>query len=139
MMPEKYGFPKEYQIYVTPVQELAKKISEEDKTVLKDPQKLGSSIIQYDGIISLNISKEYIQKRGFNEFKAIREILQNSLDETELSTGNPDVTIRTNETGTWIIDNGRGIDGNAFIIGSSEKKCWMRGYYGEGLKLAFSF
>jgi hypothetical protein len=139
MMPEKYGFPKEYQIYVTPVQELAKKISEEDKTVLKDPQKLGSSIIQYDGIISLNISKQYIQKRVFNEFKAIREILQNSLDETELSTGNPDVTIRTNETGTWIIDNGRGIDGNAFIIGSSEKKCWMRGYYGEGLKLAIGF
>ncbi len=139
MMPEKYGFPKEYQLYVTPVQELTKKISEEDKTVLKDPQKLSASIIQYDGMISLNISKEYIQKRGFNEFKAIREILQNSLDETELSTGNPDVTIKTDEIGTWIIDNGRGLDGNAFIIGSSEKKCWMRGYYGEGLKLAIGF
>jgi hypothetical protein len=139
MMPEKYGFPAEYQIYVTPIQELAKKISKEDKTVLKDPLKLTSNIIQYDGMISLNISKEYIQKRGFNEFKAIREILQNSLDETELSTGNPDVTIRTDEIGTWIIDDGRGLDGNAFIIGSSEKECWMRGYYGEGLKLAIGF
>jgi len=139
MMPEKYGFPKEYQIYVTPIHELTQKISEEDKKVLKDPQKLIPNIIQYDGMISLNISKEYIQKRGFNEFKAIREILQNSLDETELSTGNPDVTIRTAEIGTWIIDNGRGLDGNAFIIGSSEKECWMRGYYGEGLKLAIGF
>ena len=113
MMPEKYGFPKEYRIYVTPIQELNKKITEEDKKVLKDPQKLSPNIIRYDGMVSLNISKEYIQKRGFNEFKAIREILQNSLDETELSTGSPDVTIRTDEIGTWIIDNGRGLDGNA--------------------------
>jgi len=57
MMPEKYGFPKEYQIYVTPIQELTKKITEEDKTVLKDPQKLIPNIIQYDGMISLNISR----------------------------------------------------------------------------------
>jgi hypothetical protein len=139
MMFEKYGFPKEYQIYVTPIHELTEKIGEEDKTVLKDPQTLSPNIARYDGMISLNISKEYIEKRGFSEFKAIREILQNSLDETELSTGTPDVTIKTDEKGTWIIDNGRGLDGNAFIIGNSEKKCWMRGYYGEGLKLAIGF
>jgi hypothetical protein len=139
MMPEKYGFPNEYQIYVTPIQELIKKINKEDKKILTDPQKIAPNIIRYEGMISLNISKEYIQKRGFNEFKAIREILQNSLDETELSTSKPDVTFKTDETGTWIIDDGRGLDGNAFIIGSSEKKCWMRGYYGEGLKLAIGF
>ena len=63
-MPEKYGFPKEYQIYVIPIHELTKKISEEDKKVLKDPQKLSPNIIRYDGMVSLNISKEYIQKRG---------------------------------------------------------------------------
>ena len=139
MLPEKYGFPSEYQIYVTPIHELIEKIGEEDKIVLKDPKMLMSNIIQYDGMISLNISKEYIHKRGFSEFKAIREIIQNSLDETELSTGTPDVTIKIDEAGTWIIDNGRGLDGNAFIIGNSEKKCWMRGYYGEGLKLALGF
>jgi len=139
MLAEKYGFPNEYQIYVTPIQELNEKITEEDKTALKDSQNLISNITRYDGMISLNISKEYIQKRGFSEFKALREIIQNSLDETELSTGTPDVTIKIDEAGTWIIDNGRGLNGNAFIIGNSEKKCWMRGYYGEGLKLALGF
>jgi hypothetical protein len=139
LLSEKYGFPSEYQIYVTPIQELTEKINEEDMAVLKEPQTFGNTIIQYDGMVSLNISKEYIQKRGFSEFKALREIIQNSLDETELSTGVPDVTIKIDEAGTWIIDNGRGLNGNAFIIGNSEKKCWMRGYYGEGLKLALGF
>jgi hypothetical protein len=139
LLSEKYGFPSEYQIYVTPIQELTEKINEEDKAALKDPQTLLTNIIQYDGMVSLNISKEYIQKRGFSEFKALREIIQNSLDETELSTGVPDVAIKIDEMGTWIIDNGRGLNGNAFIIGNSEKKCWMRGYYGEGLKLALGF
>jgi hypothetical protein len=46
MLPEKYGFPKEYQIYVTPINELTEKISEEDKTVLKDPQTLSLNILQ---------------------------------------------------------------------------------------------
>jgi hypothetical protein len=139
LLSEKYGFPSEYQIYVTPIQELVEKINEEDKAALKDSQTSLTNTIQYDGMVSLNISKEYIKKRGFSEFKALREIIQNSLDETELSTGVPDVTIKIDETGTWIIDNGRGLTGNAFIIGSSEKQCWMRGYYGEGLKLALGF
>ena len=139
MLPEKYGFPSEYQIYVTPIQELTGKIREEDKTILHDSQILTPKILQYDGMISLNISKEYIIKRGFSELKAIREIIQNSLDETESSSGIPDVTIETDELGTRITDKGRGLDGNAFIIGSSEKECWMRGYYGEGLKLALGF
>ncbi len=139
MLSEKYGFPSGYQIYVTPVQELKEKINEEDKAALMEPQTLRNTIRQYDGMISLNISKEYIQKREFSEFKALREIIQNSLDETELSTGVPDVTIKIDEAGTWIIDNGRGLNGNAFIIGNSEKECWMRGYYGEGLKSALGF
>jgi hypothetical protein len=139
LLSEKYGFPSEYQIYVTPIQELKEKIREEDMSILMEPQTLQNTILQYDGMISLNISKEYIQKRGFSEFKALREIIQNSLDETELSTGVPDVTIKIDEAGTWIIDNGRGLNGNAFIIGNSEKQCWMRGYYGEGLKLALGF
>jgi hypothetical protein len=139
LLSEKYGFPREYQIYVTPIQELKEKINEEDMTALIEPQTLRNTIRRYDGMISLNISKEYIQKRGFSEFKALREIIQNSLDETELSTGVPDVTIKIDEAGTWIIDDGRGLNGNAFIIGNSEKECWMRGYYGEGLKLALGF
>jgi len=139
MMTEKYGFPEEYGIYLTTIRELTGKLRKEDRGALEDPENLVPKIRQYDGMISLNISKEYIQKRGFSEFKAIREIVQNSLDETEMSKGNPDVTIQADKFGTWIIDKGRGLNGDAFIIGSSEKQCWMRGYYGEGLKLAIGF
>ena len=40
--------------------------------------------------------------------------------------------------GTWIVDSGRGITVEALRIGGTNKECWMRGYYGEGLKLAAS-
>jgi len=59
VLSEKYGFPSEYQIYVTPIQELNEKINEEDMTALTEPQTLRNTIRQYDGIISLKISKEF--------------------------------------------------------------------------------
>jgi hypothetical protein len=41
--------------------------------------------------------------------------------------------------GTWIIDNERGIKLQDLLVGVSNKECWMRGYYGEGLKIAAGY
>ena len=78
-------------------------------------------------------------KREFSLFISIRELLQNALDEEEMMKGRTDVRIGQDIHGTWIADSGRGITVEALRIGGSDKECWMRGYYGEGLKLAASY
>jgi hypothetical protein len=105
---------------------------------VKEPAELKGLIDRYDAVVPLGITKDYIEKRGFDVFKSIRELVQNALDEVELTTGKPEVDIKKDEIGTWIIDKGRGLKVEAMSIGGTDKECWMRGYYGEGLKLAAS-
>jgi len=135
---EKYGLPKEYEMYTLPIEKFLEKNPSAQK-FLSDPPNVSKYIKKYEAIIPINITIEYIKKRRFNTLKAFRELIQNALDETELVKGKPDVMIYTDDSSTWIRDSGRGISGSAFIIGTSEKECWMRGYYGEGLKLALGF
>ncbi len=105
---------------------------------LKEPPGLVSKISGYDALFSTGLSKDYVDKREFNLFVSIRELLQNALDEEEMVRGQPDVRIEQDTHGTWIVDGGRGITVEALRIGGTNKECWMRGYYGEGLKLAAS-
>ena len=104
-----------------------------------EPLDSASKIAGYDALFSTGLSKDYVEKREFNLFVSIRELLQNALDEEERINGLPDVRIEQDTQGTWIADNGRGITVEALRIGGSDKECWMRGYYGEGLKLAASY
>jgi hypothetical protein len=80
-----------------------------------------------------------VDKREFNLFISLRELIQNALDEEELVTGQPRVQFEQDIHGMWIIDSGRGLKIEALRMGESNKDCWMRGYFGEGLKLAASY
>jgi len=106
---------------------------------LEDPSGLASKIARYDALFSTGLSKDYVDKREFNIFISLRELIQNALDEEELVTGKPRVQFKQDMYGTWIIDRGRGLQLEALRMGESNKECWMRGYYGEGLKLAASY
>ncbi len=106
---------------------------------LQEAPGLASKITGYDALFSTGLSKDYVDKREFNLFVSIRELLQNALDEEEVITGRPDVQLEQDTCGTWIVDRGRGITLEALRMGESNKECWMRGYYGEGLKLAASY
>jgi len=106
---------------------------------LEEPPGLASRIAGYDALFSTGLSKDYVDKREFSLFIAIRELLQNALDEEELVRGRADVRIEQDAQGTWIVDRGRGITVEALRMGGSDKECWMRGYYGEGLKLAAAY
>ena len=106
---------------------------------LEEPPGLASRIAGYDALFSTGLSKDYVDKREFSLFIAIRELLQNALDEEELVRGRADVRIEQDTQGTWIVDRGRGITVEALRMGGSDKECWMRGYYGEGLKLAAAY
>jgi hypothetical protein len=106
---------------------------------LEEPLDLASKIAGYDALFSTGLSKDYVDKREFSLLISIRELLQNALDEEERINGRPDIRIEQDTHGTWIADSGRGITVEALRIGGSDKECWMRGYYGEGLKLAASY
>jgi hypothetical protein len=106
---------------------------------LEEPQDIESKIIRYDALFSTGLSKDYVDKRDFNVFVSLRELIQNALDEEELVMGKPYVQFEQDKHGTWIIDRGRGIKLEALRMGESNKDCWMRGYFGEGLKLAASY
>ncbi len=106
---------------------------------LEETPDLASKIAGYDALFSTGLSKDYVDKREFNLFVSIRELLQNALDEEEAMTGQTYVQLEQDACGTWIIDKGRGITVEGLRMGESNKECWMRGYYGEGLKLAASY
>src|SRR4030042_1505845 len=106
---------------------------------LKEPHDLTPMIAGYDALFSTGLSKDYAEKREFNLFISVRELIQNALDEEELVMGKPHVQFEQDAHGTWIIDRGRGLKLESLRMGESNKECWMRGYYGEGLKLAASY
>ena len=100
---------------------------------------LSKVIRDFQEVVPLNITKDYLIKRGFDEIKSIKEFIQNALDEDEDVYGKPFVELRNEQSGLIVEDRGRGFKPEYLLIGSSNKKCWMRGYYGEGLKLAASY
>lgn len=106
---------------------------------LKENEELSDYVISYDALFPISLTKDYIEKREFNLMVSLKELLQNALDEQEFVSGNPEIKIDKDKLGIWIKDSGRGININAFRIGGGDKECWMRGYYGEGLKLASSY
>jgi hypothetical protein len=106
---------------------------------LRIDEPLSKMIRDLEEVVHLNISKDYLIKRGFDEMKSIRELIQNALDENEEVHGKPFVELKNEPYGLIIEDKGRGFEPEYLRIGLSNKKCWMRGYYGEGLKLAASY
>ncbi len=106
---------------------------------LEEPPVFSSKIAGYDALFSTGLSKDYIEKREFNLFISVRELIQNALDEEELVSGRPHVQFEQDIQGTWIMDRGRGLKLESLRMGESNKDCWMRGYFGEGLKLAASY
>jgi len=117
--------------------------AEEDKLIseeeLRETQELSNLISGYDALFPIGLTRDYVERREFNSTISLKELLQNALDEQELVSGSPDIQIERDKSGIWIKDSGRGVNIKAFRIGGGDKECWMRGYYGEGLKLASSF
>ena len=133
-----YEVPFVMRASVLSIENLKKVDELSAQEAVKESAEMKVLIDRYDAVISFGITKDYIEKRGFDAFKSLRELIQNALDEVELTTGKPEVDIKKDEIGTWIIDKGRGLKVEAMSIGGTDKECWMRGYYGEGLKLAAS-
>ncbi len=69
-------------------------------------------------------------RQEWGEWEAIRDIIQNALDEAEAYRTGYD------SRGLWIADRGRGVAVADFLLGPPKlKPDWARGKYGEGLKV----
>jgi hypothetical protein len=69
-------------------------------------------------------------RQDWGEWEAIRDIVQNALDEAESYSFGYD------KEGLWIMDNGRGIAVEDFLLGPPKlKPDWARGKFGEGMKI----
>lgn len=63
-------------------------------------------------------------------WEAVRELVQNALDETESYEYGFD------KLGFYILDEGRGVGVSSFLLGPPKlKEDWTRGKYGEGMKI----
>jgi hypothetical protein len=70
-------------------------------------------------------------RQEWGEWEAIRDIVQNALDEAEAYRWGYD------SSGLWIADRGRGVAVADFLLGPPRlKPDWARGKYGEGMKIA---
>jgi len=70
-------------------------------------------------------------RQEWGEWEAIRDIVQNALDEAEAYRWGYD------DEGLWISDTGRGVAVADFLLGPPKlKPDWARGKYGEGMKIA---
>ena len=70
-------------------------------------------------------------RQDWGEWDAIRDIVQNSLDEVER------YRFGTDDEGLWIIDNGKGLGVADFLLGPPKSKPdYARGKFGEGMKIA---
>jgi hypothetical protein len=70
-------------------------------------------------------------RQEWGEWEAIRDLVQNALDETE------SYEYGTDKEGFWISDNGKGVGISSFLLGPPKlKPDYARGKFGEGMKIA---
>jgi len=72
--------------------------------------------------------------RRWTDFMAIREFIQNALDEADRYDTKPQIKTEPNKL--VITNPSKKLLPKHLKIGGSEKECWERGRYGEGLKVA---
>lgn len=79
----------------------------------------------------LHIGPTTTWREVWGEWEAIRDLVQNSLDEAE------DYSWGYDERGMWIIDKGKGLAVDDWLLGPPKvKPDYARGKFGEGMKIA---
>ena len=109
--------------------------------IIYDPYEIKPYIVRYDFVFSTGMTVDYPRRRGWDDWMAIREFIQNALDIEEKMFGyeNIKVDVFVDDLGTHVADRGPGITIDAFKVGGSDKGCADRGYFGEGMKVAAAY
>jgi hypothetical protein len=116
------------------------------RVITEDPGFIRNFVRQWDLIQFSGMSVSYVANRGWDGWMALREFIQNALDAEDVPEGRVDLDVNleygTASDGKPIIriENTHGeIPYNSMILGVSEKPCWARGRFGEGLKLGMAW
>ena len=108
---------------------------------------LVDDIYHFDIMWTTSMEKSYAKRRDWDAMMAVREFIQNALDaeHEKLGYDNIDIKIHNIKSSPKIIgnhmslvieDQGDGITYKSFALGGEDKKCYLRGAYGEGMKVA---
>lgn len=139
MLRERATLPDEGAEVIPPARitaTLAEKESErKEKAVAKYPRIITQEQYERDwkpkGWHLLAIGPTATYRMNWGIWEAIRDTVQNALDESEAYASGYD------EDGLYIEDQGRGVGIQNFLLGPPKlKESWMRGRYGEGLKIS---
>jgi hypothetical protein len=94
----------------------------------------------FDIMWTTSMQKSYAKRRKWDVMMAIREFIQNSLDAEHEKLGYDNIDIEIHhfkgKSGLVIRDRGDGVTYKSFELGGEDKKCYLRGAYGEGMKVA---
>lgn len=103
---------------------------------------LGDKEPIWEYVITFTAKDQYAKITDWTIEMAFREVLQNALDgANELGYTSDDVVVNYDEKrGLLVVENpSKRLSYEHMVFGGSEKPCWSRGRYGEGLKVAASF
>jgi hypothetical protein len=83
----------------------------------------------WDFAFSSGMTTDYPVRRGWNDFMAVRELVQNALDIEERLYGYEGIVTRVwvDDLGLHVADRGPGITYDAFKLGGSDKACLLPG------------
>ncbi len=130
---ERYGLSKEDLLKITPYERYVE--------IFGEPKKLlGDEEPEWEYVISYPVEAVYADIADWNSMMAFRELLQNALDGAEEVGGNVNDVNVYDYNGFLVIENpSKKILYRHLKIGRSDKPCWSRGRYGEGLDVAACF
>jgi len=116
------------------------------RAIIQDPEIVHNYVKQWDLIQFSGMSVTYVANRRWDGWMALREFIQNALDAEDEPNGRVDLNVNLQYGATTggkpiiMIENSHGeIPYNSMILGVSEKPCWARGRFGEGLKLGMAW
>lgn len=131
----------EYFVMKVPIEEFLARHPEFSYEVLYDPPEIRGMIDRWTHVIWTAVTITY--PKEWTDETCIREFIQNALDASEEETGEAVCRVyhdRTIEPAATVIeDEGRGIEENAVLMGGTDKPCWARGFFGEGLKMSVAY
>jgi len=108
------------------------------KILVSDPPEMKPLIRSWELTFNTGLTTDYAVRRNWNLFLALREFVQNALDIEDKLYGYENIRVNfwEDELGIHVADRGPGLPREAWLIGGSDKECWERGRFGEGLKMA---
>jgi len=131
----------EYFIMKVPIEEFLARHPEFEHEILYDPPEIREMIDRWTHVIWTAVTITY--PKEWTDETCIREFVQNALDASEEATGEAICRVYYDRTiepvATVIEDEGRGIEENAVLMGGTDKPCWARGFFGEGLKMSVAY